>query len=67
MKRIKKTARTASLEGKPVRDEVNRGIRAYRATEHAQLESARTGSCSEGNYVESSLKSRDSLNIGMTR
>ena len=69
MQRIKKTARIASLEGKPVRDEVNRGIRAYRATEHATtgLESARTGSCSEGNYVESSLKSRDSLNIGMTR
>ena len=35
MQRIKKTARIASLEGKPVRDEVNRGIRAYRATEHA--------------------------------
>ena len=35
MQRIKKTARTAVLEGKPVRDEVRRGIRAYRATEHA--------------------------------
>ena len=35
MQRIKKTARIASLEGKPVKDEVNRGIRAYRATEHA--------------------------------
>ena len=35
MQRIKKTARIAVLEGKPVRDEVHRGIRAYRATEHA--------------------------------
>ena len=35
MQRIKKTARIAVLEGKPVRDEVRRGIRAYRATEHA--------------------------------
>ena len=32
---LTKTARIASLEGKPVRNEVNRGIRAYRATEHA--------------------------------
>ena len=35
MQRIKKTARVASLEGKPVREDVNRGIRAYRATLHA--------------------------------
>ena len=35
MQRIKKTARIAVLEGKPVRDEVRRGIRAYRATERA--------------------------------
>ena len=35
MQRIKKTARIAALEGKPVRDEVGRGVRAYRATEHA--------------------------------
>ena len=35
MQRIKKTARTADLDGKPVRDEVHWGIRAYRATEHA--------------------------------
>ena len=35
MQRIKKTARIAALEGKPVRDEVRRGVRAYRATEHA--------------------------------
>ena len=35
MQRIKKTARTAVLEGKPMRDEVHRGIRVYRATEHA--------------------------------
>ena len=35
MQRIKKTVRIAALEGKPVRDEVNRGIRAYRATEYA--------------------------------
>ena len=35
MQRIKKTARITSLAGKPVSDEVNRGIRAYRATMHA--------------------------------
>ena len=35
MQRIKKTARIAALEGKPVRDEVRRGVRAYRATKHA--------------------------------
>ena len=35
VQRIKKTARIASLEVKPVRNEVHRGIRAYRATEHA--------------------------------
>ena len=35
MQRIKKTARIAALEGKPVRDEVRRGVRAYRMTEHA--------------------------------
>ncbi|KAK2552555.1 hypothetical protein P5673_026410 [Acropora cervicornis] len=35
MQRIKKTARIAVLEGKPVRDEVRRGIRVYRATEYA--------------------------------
>ena len=35
MQGIKKTVRITSLEGKPVRDEVNQGIRAYRATEHA--------------------------------
>ena len=35
MQRIKKTARIAVLEGKPVRDEVRRGIRACRATERA--------------------------------
>ena len=34
MQRIKKMAQIAVLEGKPVRDEVHRGIRAYRATEH---------------------------------
>ena len=35
MQRIKKTARIAALEGKPVRDEVRRGVTAYRATKHA--------------------------------
>ena len=35
MQRIKKTARIAALEGKPVRDEVRMGVRAYKATEHA--------------------------------
>ena len=35
MQRIKKTARIAALEGKPVRDEVRRGVRVYRATKHA--------------------------------
>ena len=40
MQRIKKTARISALEGKPVRDEVRRGVRAYRATEHATPESA---------------------------
>ena len=35
MQRIRKTARIAALEGKPVRDEVRRGVRGYRATEHA--------------------------------
>ena len=34
MQRIKKIARIAALEGKPVTDEVRRGVRAYRATEH---------------------------------
>ena len=33
--RINKTTQTAVLEGKPVRDEVHREIRAYRATGHA--------------------------------
>ena len=35
MQRIKKTAGIASLEVKPVRNEVHRGIRAYRVSEHA--------------------------------
>ena len=35
MQRIKKTVRIAALEGKPVRDEVRRGVRAYIATKHA--------------------------------
>ena len=35
MQRIKKTARIAELEGKPDRDGVRKGVRAYRATEHA--------------------------------
>ena len=35
MQRIKKTAGIASLEVKPVRNEVQRGIRAYRVSEHA--------------------------------
>ena len=61
MQRIKKTVRIAALEGKPVRDEVRKGIKAFRATEDA------TSSCSEGNYVESSLRSRDNLNIRTTR
>ena len=34
MQRIKKTARIATLQGRPLRDEVRRGIRAYRATIH---------------------------------
>ena len=34
MQRIKKTARIAALQGRPLRDEVRRGIRAYRATVH---------------------------------
>ena len=35
MQRIKKTAGIASLEVKPVRNEVHRGIGAYRVSEHA--------------------------------
>ena len=35
MQRIKKTAGIASLEVKPVRNEVHRRIRAYRVSEHA--------------------------------
>ena len=35
MNRIKKTTRIAALDGKPVKDEVHRGIRAYTTTEHA--------------------------------
>ena len=35
MQRIKKTARITPMEFKPVRDEVRRGVRAYRATKHA--------------------------------
>ena len=35
MQRIKKITGIASLEVKPVRNEVHRGIRAFRATEHA--------------------------------
>ena len=35
MQRIKKTARIAASDGKPVRDEVRRGVRAYSATKHA--------------------------------
>ena len=35
MQRIKKTAGIASLEVKPLRNEVHRGIRANRVTEHA--------------------------------
>ena len=34
MQRIKKTARIASMEGRPVREEIRKGVRAYRATEH---------------------------------
>ena len=34
MQIIKKTARIATLQGRPLRDEVRRGIRAYRATVH---------------------------------
>ena len=34
MQRIKKTARIATLQGRPIRDEVRRGVRAYRATVH---------------------------------
>ena len=34
MQRIKKTARIAALQGRPIRDEVRRGTRAYRATVH---------------------------------
>ena len=34
MQRIKKTARIGALQGRPIRDEVRRGIRAYRATMH---------------------------------
>ena len=67
MQTIKKTARIASSEGKPVRDEVKRGIRAYRATEHVTTGVSPTRLSSEGNYVESSLKSKDSLNVGMTQ
>lgn len=40
MQRIKKTARIAALQGRPLRDEVRRGIRAYRATIHLT-----TGAC----------------------
>ena len=34
MQRIRKTARIATVQGRPLRDEVQRGIRAYRATAH---------------------------------
>ena len=34
MQRIKKTARIAALQDRPIRDEVRRGTRAYRATVH---------------------------------
>ena len=34
MQRIKKTARIATVQGRPLRDQVRRGIRAYRATAH---------------------------------
>jgi len=34
MQRIKETARIAALQGRPLHDEVHRGIRAYRATVH---------------------------------
>ena len=34
MQRIKKTARIAALQGRPIRDEVRRGTRAYRTTVH---------------------------------
>ena len=34
MQRIKKTARIAALQGRPIRDGVRRGVRAYRATMH---------------------------------
>ena len=34
MQRIKETVRIAALQGRPIREEVRGGIRAYRATEH---------------------------------
>ena len=63
MQRIKKTARIASLECKPVRDEVNRAIRAYRATKHATTvvspNKLMYGRELRGKFPE--------VNIGMTR
>jgi len=43
MHRIKKTFRIAALEGKPVRDEVRQGNRAYRVTEHATIGASQNG------------------------
>ena len=37
MQRVKKTARMAALQGKPVQEEVPRGIRAYRGTMHPSI------------------------------
>ena len=69
MQRIKKTAKIASLEVKTVRNEVvHRGIKAYRATQHATTGVIlNRGSCSKGSYVKNSLRSRDNLNIGTTQ
>ena len=37
MQRVEKIARIAALQGRPIRDEVHRGIRAYRSTMHLTM------------------------------
>ena len=67
MQRIKNSARIASMEGRPVGDEIRRGVRAYRATAHPTTGKARTNSCLGANCTGNSQRQGGSPTTRKTR
>ena len=69
MQRIKKTAKIAALQGRPLRDDVTKFAEesGYTEPQHTQpLEPVQVSSCSGGSYVENSRKSTNQPGLQTT-